>query len=252
MFEKKPARTVTLVKDANGAPAVNLSTVRESGHVDLAKKADKAGISLNKRGLAGIRAQAFLVLDYSGSMGSDYRNGNVQTLVERALGFALQIDIDGAIPVIPFASRALPTVDVNLSNYQGVVDREIMQKYHMGTTDLAGGLRVVLDAAKTTDAPIFCIVVTDGSPDSKPEATKVVAELSKYPVFIKFLALEEVEYLRKLDNEMAGKSLIDNVDTKFSDDELNLLTCTDLAFADAMTDEWDSWVKNAQRVGILN
>lgn len=248
----KPARTVKLVKDPNGASAVNLSAVREAGHFDLAKKAKDAGVSLKKRGLAGIRAQAMLVLDYSGSMSSDYRNGNVQTLVERALGFALQIDIDGTIPVVPFASNALPTVDVNLSNYQGVVDREIMQKYSMGTTDLAGGLEVVLSEAKKTEAPIFCIVVTDGAPNSKPAATKAVAELSRYPVFIKFLALEEIEYLRKLDDEMGGKSLVDNVDTKFSGHPVNLLTCEDSQFSEAMVDEWDTWVTAAKTAGVLN
>lgn len=252
MFGKQAARTVTLVKDANGAPAVNLSEVREAGHVDLAKKADKAGLALNKRGLAGIRAQAALVLDYSGSMSSDYRNGNVQTLVERALGFSLQIDIDGSIPVIPFASNVLPQVDVSLNNYQGVVDREIMQKYSMGTTDLAGGLSAVLEMAKTTDAPIFCVVVTDGAPDSRSSATRVVVELSKYPVFIKFLALEEIEYLRKLDGDMGGKSLVDNVNTKFSGHPVNLLTCTDLEFAEAMVDEWDSWVTAAKAKHILD
>lgn len=254
MFEKKPAKTVTLVKDANGAPAVNLSDVESAGHLDLAKKAQKAGISLSKRGLSGIRAQAVLVLDYSGSMSYDYSNGNVQTLTERALGFALQIDVDGEIPVIPFASRALPPINVNVQNYSGVIDRELVSRYDMGTTDLAGGLRVVLEMAKRTDAPIFCIVVTDGAPDSRSDATKVVAELSKYPVFIKFLALNEVDYLRKLDDDMGGKSLIDNVDSKFSDADgtPNLLTCPDLAFADAMVDEWDSWLANAQRVGILN
>ena len=196
----KAAHSVKLVKDANGAPAVNLSEVREAGHVGLAKKADKAGISLNKRGLAGIRAQG----------------------------------------------------DVTLDNYQGGVDREIVKKYHMGTTDLAGGLRVVLEMANTTDAPIFCTVVTDGDPDSKSGATNVVVELSRYPVFIKFLALEEIEYLRKLDNQLGGKSLIDNVNTKFSGHPVNLLTCTDLEFADAMVDEWDMWVTAAKAKGILS
>lgn len=88
-----PARSVSLVKDPAGAPAVDLDTL--TGHVDLTKRAQKAGISLSKRNLAGIRAQAVLILDHSGSMRDDYRSGTVQTLVERALGFALQIDVDG-------------------------------------------------------------------------------------------------------------------------------------------------------------
>ena len=248
----KPARTVKYVQDSSGAPAVNLTKVREAGHEDLFTKASKAGISLSKRGLAGIRAQAVLVLDYSGSMRSDYGNGNVQTLVERALGFSLQIDIDGSVPVIPFGSSVLPTIDVDLNNYQDVVNRELVSKYSMGTTNLAGALKVVLELAKETNDPIFCVVVTDGAPDSESEATKVIAELSKYPVFVKFLALEDVYYLRQLDKNTKGKSLIDNVNAQFSGHPHNLLTCSDLNFADAMVAEWDLWVKAATAAGILN
>jgi hypothetical protein len=33
------ARTINLRKDPSGAPAVNLTTVREAGHIDLVKRA---------------------------------------------------------------------------------------------------------------------------------------------------------------------------------------------------------------------
>lgn len=245
------ARAVPLVKEPSGAPAVNLAKVRESGHVDLAKRADKAGLALSKRGLGGIRAQAMLVLDHSGSMRADYNSGAVQTLVERALGFALQIDLDGTVPVIPFDTKVLPTVDVTVDNYQGVVDREINRGW-MGTTNLADALALVLAEAERTTAPIFCIVVADGGPDSKRATTKVVCELSRYPVFLKLLAIRPVEYFQTLDDLDGTKRLLDNVDTKSSTAELDLLTCTDLQFAEAMADEWDTWVAAATAAGVLH
>ncbi|MEV4138493.1 VWA domain-containing protein [Dactylosporangium sp. NPDC049742] len=244
------ARAVQLVKEPSGAPAVNLAKVRESGHVDLAKRADKAGLALSRRGLGGIRAQAMLVLDHSGSMRPDYKSGAVQTLVERALGFALQIDIDGTVPVVPFDTKVLPTVAVTVDNYSGVVDREINQGW-MGTTNLADALAVVLAEAEQTTAPIFCIVVADGSPDSKRATTKVVCELSRYPVFLKLLAIKPVEYFQSLDDLDDSKRLLDNVDTKYSTEALDLLTCSDLQFAEAMADEWDTWVAAATAAGIL-
>jgi hypothetical protein len=158
-----PARTVNLVKDPTGAPAVNLTKVRDAGHVDLAKRADKAGLALSKRGLAGIRAQALLVLDHSGSMRADYASGAVQTLVERALGFAL----------------------------------------------------------------------------------------ARYPVFVKFLAVAPVAYLNELDDLGNDRRLLDNVDAKPSSPALNLRTCTDAQFADAMVDEWDTWIAAATKAGVL-
>lgn len=241
------AHTVNLVKDPTGASAINLSKVRDAGHLDLAKRADKAGLALSKRGLAGIRAQAVLILDHSGSMHGDYQNGKVQTLVERVLGFALQIDVDGTVPVIPFDSHLHPTVEVSQDNYTGVVDREIW-KDRMGSTNLAQALTAVRDLAKITTTPIFCAVVTDGNPDSKYDTTGVVVDLARYPVFLKFLAIREVPYLAELDDMNPDLRLLDNVDAKFFDDPASV---SDLQFAEAMADEWDTWLTAATAAGVL-
>lgn len=253
-MSQRPARTVNLEKDPTGAPAVNLEKVRQAGHVDLAKTADKAGLALSKRDLAGIRAQAVLVLDHSGSMRSDYASGVVQKLVERALGFALQIDVDGKIPVIPFDTRVLPTVEVDVNNYRGVVQNRIWKPNNMGYTNMADALKVVRNMSEVTDAPIFCIFVTDGEPytggrgDDEAQTTEVVCDLARYPVFLKFLTVRPVAYLQKLDDLPNSARLLDNVDTK---DVPNPDSMTDLAFADAMVDEWDSWITAAKAAGTL-
>jgi len=244
----QPARTVTLVKDPNGTPAVNLTKVRDAGHVDLAKRADKAGLSLSKRGLAGIRAQVVLVLDHSGSMYGDYANGKVQTLVERALGFALQIDVDGTVPVIPFDHRLLPTVEVTVDNYRNVVNDRIWRGRDMGSTDLARALEHVRQCAAATETPVFCLVVTDGDPNSREATTRVVCDLARYPVFVKFLAVWDVPYLRMLDDLDGSARLLDNVDAKSFQDPAAV---SDMVFADAMVDEWDTWVRAATAAGVL-
>jgi hypothetical protein len=250
----KPANPVNLVKDTSGSSAVNLTKVRESGHMDLAKRADKAGIALSKRGLSGIRAQCVLVLDHSGSMHGDFaaQDKPIQRLVERALGFALQVDEDGTIPVIPFDSRVKTAVDVTLSNYQGVVDRDIFRPHQMGTTDLTGALREVKRLAGMTDLPLFVLVVTDGEPNDKNSATAEVCDLARYPAFLKFLALRPVRYLSELDDLGDSRRLLDNVDAKPEvGSNLDLLTCNDLTFADAMADEFDSWLAAAQAKGVI-
>jgi hypothetical protein len=248
-----PARTIHLTKDPGGASAINLSKVREDGHLNLAKRADKAGIALSKRGLAGIRAQAVLILDHSGSMYTDYANGQVQTLVERVLGFALQIDTDGTVPVIPFDSRVRQTVDVTVDNYQGVVNKQIWRESQMGSTNLSAALEVLLEMAKKTDEPIFGAVCTDGNPDSRAATTKIVCELASYPVFLKFLSIRSVPYLKELDDlDDPAQRLLDNVDAKPDHDGEDLLTMSDLEFANAMADEWDSWVSLATKAGVLS
>jgi hypothetical protein len=239
--------SISMIKDPNGGPAVDLSALRNA-HPSLVKRAEKAGISLSKRGLDGVRAQAAVILDHSGSMHADYKGGTVQTLVERALGFALQIDVDGVVPVIPFDYDVRKTVEVGVHNYAGVVDREIWDRREMGSTNLAAALGRLKAMAAGSDAPIFAIIICDGSPDSKAATTRVVCELADYPVFLKFLAIRPVEYLQDLDDLPASKRTLDNVDAKFIDDPAGM---TDLAFADAMVDEWDTWIAAATSAGVL-
>ncbi len=255
------ARTINLVKDPTGVPAVNLSKVREAGHIDLVKRAEKAGISLSKRNLSGLRGAVRLYVDHSRSMelgrNKDYSNGNVQRLVERALGYAFQLDSDGKIPVIAFDSELWPEVIVDQSNYVGIVESAIWHPRKMRGTRYVPVLEDLLKEAEATAEPIFAIIVTDGSPNDRRQATKLVIELARYPVQIKFLAIREVDYLEELDDleeRHPGKRLLDNVDAKFFDgSDCPLLTdITDLQFADAMADEVDTWVAEATAKGVLS
>ena len=255
-------KSVSLVKDPTGAPAIDLGTLGES-HVDLKKRAEKVGLSLSKRGLDGIRGRVIMLLDHSGSMFGMYQSGLVQKLVERALGFGLQIDSDGAVEVIPFDSYMHPKVTVDVSNYRGVVDRDLWRRGSMGGTNMAQPFRFIEEEAKNTSEPIFLIVVGDGSPSDRSATTQAVCDLASYPVFIKFLAVAPVDYLQELDDLPSGSSggglfgrrrsgptrLLDNVDAKFIADPENM---ADLAFADAMLDETDTWIQSATAAGILS
>lgn len=241
-------KKVKLFQNVNGTPAVSFEKVETEGGVSLKKKAEAVNISLKKRNIAGIRAQVILLLDHSGSMYYDYQNGKVQELTERFLAFGLNVDVDGTIPVIPFDSRVKPTVDVTLQNYSNVVEKEIYKPNDMGSTDLASALKEVKKIVESSDAPIFCAVVTDGEPNNRSETTQLIQDLSQYPVFIKFLAIQKVNYLQDLDDMSDSERLLDNVDAKFFQ---NVSNVSDEEFADAMADEWDSWTKAAKAAGIL-
>jgi hypothetical protein len=246
--QKRVEKSVKLVKDTAGTPAFSVSKVSSPM---LIKKTNAAGDALAKKGMRGVRAQALCVLDYSGSMDRDYQSGAVQDLVERFLAFAFQIDADGEVPIIPFESKRLDTITVNAENYEGVVQRELLAKHGMGSTNLAAALEEVKKIAQKTEEPLFVGVVTDGNPDDVwdgyKKTTALVCELANYPVFIKFLALRDVPYLQKLDDLGDDKRLLDNVDTKtFAN-----LNVSDEVFYEAMADEWDSWVKLATNAGIL-
>ncbi len=262
----QPAQTVDLVKVPAGAPAVDLAKVRET-HVELAKKADKVGIELGKRGLSGIRAKVLLILDHSRSMVGDYANGNVQALVERALAFGLQVAVDGVVTVLPFDSHLRTAVRVGVTGdqhngivgYRGVVNDYLwLGASNMGSTNMAAPLEALRQAITDSNDLWFCVFATDGDPDYtiKARTTELICDLSRYPVFIKFLALRPVAYLSELDNLPNSKRLLDNVNAQphtRADGRpmLDLLTCTDLEFASAMTEEWDEWILRAQKAGVL-
>ena len=192
-----------------------------------------------------------------------YASGLVQKLVERALGFALQIDSDGSIEVIPFDSVMWPKVLVDVSNYRGITDAKLWNRGRMGGTNMAQPFRTIQQEAEGSEEPIFLIVVGDGSPSDKSATTQAVCDLAGYPVFIKFLAIAEVDYLQDLDDLPSGSGggglfgrrrsgptrLLDNVDAKFISDPDGI---SDLAFSDAMLDEWDTWIKAATDAGILS
>ena len=250
------ARTINLIKDPTGAPAVNLSKVREAGHVDLVKRAEKAGISLSKRNMSGLRGAVRLYVDHSGSMefpeARDYSNGNVQRLVERALGYAFQLDSDGKIPVIAFDHRLWPEVIVDQTNYEGIVESRIWHSDQMGGTKFGPVLDDLLTRRRTASDSHH---LTDGSPSDPAEATELVIELAKYPVQIKFLAIRAVEYLgtsttsRTPARRETARQRRRQVLRRHDCPELSQIT--DLQFADAMADEIDTWVRDATAKGVL-
>lgn len=238
-----PRRTVKLVR-GNG-PATSRELVARTSGVTLAKF-DNVGVSLAKRGLTGVRAEAVLLLDHSVSMSHDYENGNVQALVDHSLAFALQVDADGKIPVIRFDTRPRPAIEVTSQNVSRIMNK-LYEPGKMGSTDLTGALEELLKIAKTTESPIFAIVITDGAPNDQRTATKVVQELAQYPVFLKFIAIQRVRYLEDLD-EMGGR-LVDNANAQFIPTPISI---SDAQFAEKMVVEWDTWIGAAADAGILS
>lgn len=245
---KKVRKSVKLTRDSSNTAKVSLVKIKAAG-VNLEKPAAASRDALAKAKLLGIRGKFICLLDYSYSMSTDYRSGRVQKLTERGLTFGLQFASDERALIIPFDDHAKTPVVATLDNYDGIVSREI-DNGNMGSTNLADGLRKVKKIAEESDELIYLQIVTDGdpNPDTKQATTDLVCELAGYPVFIKFLALRDVPYLQMLDDLPDTHRLLDNVDAKFFP---SLEAITDEAFADAMVDEWESWLELATAAGVL-
>lgn len=256
--------SLSLEKVAQEAPAL----------LSLAKHAQEA---IAKRNFTGQTAKGALVLDFSGSMSGQYRNGSVQRLAEKALAFATQFDDDGAIDIFVFDSSAKYLGKLGLADYQGGIDR-LTRGRRMGTTDYAGAFRAVADhygygnitapagekrglfgfGKKTVDTvspltapasePVYALFLTDGVPDNPAAAVKAITDVSYAPIFWQFLSIgrESIPFLEKLD-DLDGR-YIDNADYKPVGDVDRL---SDEQLFELMLDEYPGWVAEERRRGQI-
>lgn len=241
---KSVTKSVRLIKESG--PRVSLEKIKTGGGVNLSKSAEAAHASLSKNGLLGIRADMIVAIDHSYSMKSDYDNGKVQILSDKALAYGLQFD--DSIEVIPWDNVVHPDVQVDLSNYQGIVNSQVYRPEKLGGTYLGSLLKEIKKRAEKATQPIFCCIITDGDPSDAREAEELICELAGYPVFIKFLAIAPVQWLQKMDDLGPDKRLLDNVDAKFYP---GISSINDEKFSEDMADEWSPWIEAATKAGVL-
>ncbi|TDD86814.1 VWA domain-containing protein [Actinomadura rubrisoli] len=221
------------------------------GLIDLYKAAK---VSLDKRGLSGESAAVYLVLDRSGSMRRFYKDGTVQHLAEQALALSAHLDDDGVVPVVFFDKGAYPPVEVGLDRYQGRINEEHERLGHMGTTNYAAAMQAVIDhyQAAAPAAPAFVLFQTDGSPNSRTAAEKVLCDASTLPIFWQFIGFgdDEFKFLRKLDDlPVPRKRAIDNAAFFPAGPDPRAIADNDLYRS--LMDEFPDWLNAARAAGIL-
>lgn len=210
-------------------------------------------------------------------MGNEYRNGTVQEVVERMLGFAVLVDDDGSVPLIFFDNR-IDQREVKLDDFHNYVSRNRIDAG--GTTDLAGALATLAQetgngdlvshgglfrrgggtpSPKKSDMPVYAIVVTDGLPDDPESATDMIRKLSYRGVFLKFLFVGHDRrgwnYLDTLDNDLPvgvpyerGGRLVDNVNAQNVGDIRHI---SDDMFYEMMFAEVNEWLPAARANGLI-
>lgn len=221
-------------------------------------------LDLKKRnGLNDQKATIVFALDYSGSMGSLYRNGKVQELAERILPLGLAFDDNGEVDFYIF-DDGFHKIKENLTmrNYRGYINDKILTKYQMGGTDYAPVIKDIVknfgnttsggffskSVTKPLDYPVYVIFVTDGQTSNASEVESAIKEASKHGIFFQFIGIGDASFafLEKLDM-MSGR-FIDNANffkvrdlsTK-SDDELYGLLLT----------EFPSYISQARQKGLI-
>ena len=219
--------------------------------VNLAKKAT---ISLEKRQLQQLTAKVALVLDASGSMNRQYKQGRVQEVVNRLLPLAVSFDDDQALDCWAFARDPQYLGEIGLSNYDGFIDNAHggWRKWVLGprVNNEAEVMKAVTDFYQKDglDVPVYVLFISDGGVSDNRGITKVMTEAAKLPIFWQFVGLGGRGYgiLKKLD-DMTGR-VIDNC-SFFELDDLDDIS--EEALYENMLEEFPSWLKEAREIGLI-
>ena len=219
--------------------------------VNLAKKAT---ISLEKRQLQQLTAKVALVLDATGSMNRQYKQGRVQEVVNRLLPLAVSFDDDQALDCWAFGQHSQYLGAVGLDNYVDFIDsvQGGWRKWELGsrTNNEAGVMEVVTQFYQNDglDVPVYILFISDGGVRDTRGISKIMTEAANLPIFWQFVGLGGHHYgiLKELD-EMTGR-LIDNC-SFFELDDLDDIS--EEALYENMLEEFPSWLKEARDIGLI-
>ncbi|MEI7029828.1 VWA domain-containing protein [Streptomyces pratensis] len=241
---------------AEGRGAISLSKVRERapGLVSLYKN---AGASLERRGLSGLRAAVYLVLDRSGSMRSYYKDGSVQALADQVLGLSAHLDDDGRVPVVLFSTDIDAVAEIALDDHRGRIDAIVAGLGHMGRTSYHVAMDAVIDHYLDSGStePALVVFQTDGGPVSKHAAERYLCKAAELPLFWQFVGFgntrsNQFDFLRKLD-ELAVPAArpVDNAGYFHAGTDPR--TVPDAELYDRLLAEFPQWLAAARARGIV-
>lgn len=207
----------------------------------------KIGNKLGRNTMSKVTAAALseydfvIAIDASGSMGeTDMKGGKSRWdyMQETALAFVRDVeklDSDG-IDVITFGGSSIVT-------HTGVTSQKVKEVFESrsprGSTPLAEALTEALKVAGKSDKKDFIIVFTDGIPDDKAAAAKVIVDASHKQetddaLTILFIQVGHdkaaSDYLRELDDSLTSAKF-DIVDAKTMEEAEAFATTTDLILA---------------------
>lgn len=219
--------------------------------INLAKKADAV---IEKQKLSTTVARVALVLDASGSMKKQYREGRVQDLLNRLLPLAAQFDDDQEIDCWAFGNKTQKIGPVTFSNYEHFTQtaKGGWEAWDLGarTNNEPEVIETVFKhyRNKGRDVPVYVLFVSDGGITQNRRINDLITDGAKRPIFWQFLGLAGKDYgiLERLDT-MKGR-LVDNCGF-FAIDDLHDISEEELYAR--MLNEFPHWLREAKSKGVL-
>jgi len=234
----------------------------------------KVRFVLEKQGIHTIKSQVGIVMDASGSMENLYKQGVVQSALERVLPVGIACDIDGQVDVWGFSNGDpgfAATQPVTAGNFRGYVDREMLsgqlENVYGGGTDYApvikanleyygfiqtieGGWfrrgRKVLVEEGHDDLPVIIYFVTDGENYDQRATLKWLqrAEARETQIYYQMIGVGNEDF--KFLNEAAEQ--FDNVGF-LSVRDLDAFTQSDDSYEQLLPRELCLWLTHGHEEG---
>ena len=205
---------------------------------------------LKKKNLESTVAKVGLVLDISGSMVPRFKNGTVQSIVNKTLPLAVQFDDDGELDFWFYGTTARQMDSVNLKNYTKAVpdDWKHLMMELGGRNNEPIVMRMVVDEYKDTKIPAYVLFITDGGVNNKKEIRNIITEASHLPIFWQFVGVGGKNYgvLEKLDT-MTGR-YVDNAGFFALDDFMKV---SNEEFYARLLEEFPAWLEAIRKKGMI-
>lgn len=169
--------------------------------IDLSKS--QAAHALHAQGVAPNSAQVVVALDASKSMYPQYKGGQIQQLLERLMGFAMAMDVDGAFDLYLFGNEAVKLKPLTEASIDGYVQREIMGSHKINqSTRYAPAIEAIHHEFFATKTPVLVIFITDGDATDKKHTQAWITQVCRQPYFWAFAGIghESFAFLEKLDD----------------------------------------------------
>lgn len=233
---------------------LSLEKAQKTGNKSIIDLTKKSLMTLEKKGLLDVKARVALVLDASGSMNWQYKNGDVQKVVNRLMPLAINFDDDGSFECWAFAQYTTQLDDVTLTNVNHFVNttKGGYQSWQVGAriNEEIPAIQAVINhySAIHDDVPTYVLFISDGGVGSGRQMQKILTECSSLPIFWQFVGVGGCNYgvLEKLD-VMTGR-VVDNCNF-FALDRIDSID--DGKLYELLLAEFPVWLDEIKRKNLL-
>lgn len=233
---------------------ISLEKAEKTGNASIINLTKKSLVELEKKNLLEVQARVALVLDASGSMNWQYKNGDVQKVVDRLMPLAISFDNDGSFECWAFGQKTQQLDDVNLTNVSQFINtaQKGWQNWQIGyrINEEIPAIESVINYYQqfNDNLPVYVLFISDGGVSSGRKMQKTLIEAAKLPIFWQFVGIGGRNYgvLEKLD-DMTDR-VVDNCN--FFDLD-NIGSVSDEKLYELLLEEFPDWLKNAKQLGII-